>query len=72
MFLLCRCLLEDAGQRDYCGLKGCVADICVAYAYAIGNMDVKSVDAFFIYYSIFASVPLPFVHPSVSSLLVCC
>ena len=46
MFLFCRCLLEDAGKRDYCGLNGCVADICAVYAYAVGNMDVKSADAF--------------------------
>ena len=44
MFLLCRCLLEDAGKRDFCGLNGCVADICAVYACAVGNMDVKSVD----------------------------
>ena len=44
MFLLCRCLLEDAGKRDYCSLNGCVVDICSVYAYAVGNMDVKFVD----------------------------
>ena len=44
MFLLCRCLLEDASKRDYCGLNGCVADICAVYAYAVGNRDVKSLD----------------------------
>ena len=52
------CLLEDAGKRDYCVLNGCVADIYIyicmymlfmpmllaIYAYAVGNMDVKSVD----------------------------
>ena len=43
-FLLCRCLLEDAGKRDDCVLSGCVADICAVYAYAVGNTDVKSVD----------------------------
>ena len=42
--LLCKCLPEDASKRDYCGLHGCVADICAVYAYAIGNMDVKSFD----------------------------
>ena len=42
--LFSRCLLEDAGKRDYCDLNGCVADICVVCAFAVGNMDVKSVD----------------------------
>ena len=28
VFLVCKCLLEDAGKRDYCGLNGCVADMC--------------------------------------------
>ena len=45
VFLLCGHLLEDAGKRDYCGLNGCVADICAVYAHAVGNMDVKSVGA---------------------------
>ena len=46
LFLLCtsRCLLEDAGKRDYCGLNGCVADICAVYVYVVGNVDVNSVD----------------------------
>ena len=44
VFLFCRCLLEDASKREYCGLNGCVADICALYAFAVGNMDVKSVD----------------------------
>ena len=38
VFLLCRCLLEDAGKRDYCGLNGCVADICDVHAYAVIRM----------------------------------
>ena len=46
MFLFCRCLLEGAGKRDYGGLNGCVADTCAVYAYAVGNLDVKSVDTF--------------------------
>ena len=46
VFLLCRCLLEDARKKDYCGLNSCVADICAVHAYAVGNMDVKSVDTF--------------------------
>ena len=38
VFLLCRCLLEDASKRDYCSLNGCVADICAVYAYAVIRM----------------------------------
>ena len=36
VFLLCGCLLEDAGKRGYCGLNGCVADICAGHA--VGNI----------------------------------
>ena len=63
VFLLCRCLLEDAGKRDYCGLNGCVADICAAYAYAVGNMDVKSADTlnYLILFTIPSTPPFPYL-----------
>ena len=51
VFLLCRCLLEDAGKRDYCGLMVVLLIyvlfmplLLAMYAYAVGNMDVQSVD----------------------------
>ena len=44
VFLLCRCLLQDARKKDYCGLSVLLMPMLLAmYAYALGNMDVKSV-----------------------------
>ena len=46
VFLLCRCLLENARKKNYCGLNVLLMPMLLAmYAYAVGNMDVKSVDS---------------------------
>ena len=52
---VCLRMLAKDGKRDYCILNGCVAAyiyiymlfmpmLLAIYAYAVGNMDVKSVD----------------------------
>ena len=71
-FLLCRCLLEGARKKDVCGLNVLFMPMLLAmYAYAVGNMDVKSVDTLIKLFTIRFTPPFPYLSATPPSQVFC-